>query len=105
MNSLGHNIANNIIVNDINIFNESDLYFSDLCSNFTIEKVDLPLKERREMLFLGNQVKEVICHDLTCEIESIVINQLTGICECLPNSDLSNLNPDTQNSEITFDNK
>lgn len=103
MNSLGHNIANNIIVNDINIFNES--YFSDFCSNFTIEKVDIPLKERREMLFLGNQAKEIICHDITCEIESIIINQLTGICECLPNSDLSNINQGTENSEITFDNK
>ena len=105
INSLGHNIANNIIVNDINIFNETDLYFSDFCSNFTIENIDIPLKERREKLFLGNQAKEVICHDITCEIENITINQLTGICECLPNSDLSNLNPDSENSEISFDNK
>ena len=105
MNSFGQNIANNIIVNDINIFNETDSYFSDFCSNFTIENVDIPLKERREMIFLGNQAKEVICHDITCEIENITINQLTGICQCLPNSDLSNLNQDAQNSEITFDNK
>ena len=76
MNSFGQNIANNIIVNDINIFNETDSYFSDFCSNFTIENVDIPLKERREMLFLGNQAKEVICHDITCEIENITINQL-----------------------------
>ena len=75
-------IVNKIIENNINIFNMDHFIFNDLCKNFTIQNIDIPIKERREILFLGNIAKEIICNDINCDIESVSINNLTGECNC-----------------------
>ena len=89
VNSFGKEILKNIILNNINIFNESDPVFSDFCYNFTIQSIDLPLKERRKMLYLGSEAKETICLDSTCEIYDISINEYTGTCQCKIQTELS----------------
>ena len=88
-NSFGKEIVKNIVLNDINIFNKSDPIFSDFCSNFTIQNIDIPLKERRKMLYLGSEAKETICLDSTCEISDISINEYTGTCKCKIQTELS----------------
>ena len=105
LNSFGKEIINNIVINNINIFNESDLIFSDFCSNFTIQDIDIPLKERRKMLFLGNHANEIICFDLSCEICNISITEFSGSCQCKIQSELSLILQNKTNKQISFDNK
>ena len=100
----GKVIVNNIVINDINVFNETENIFSSFCSNFTIENIDIPLKERREMLYLGNQANEIICLESSCEIENITIRDLTGSCQCKIKSELSRILEETSNVQFTFDN-
>ena len=101
VNKFGKEITNNIIINNINVFNETDPTFSNFCSNFTIENIDIPLKERRDMLFLGDQAKELICLEPTCEIENINISLLSGTCQCQINSELTRL-LEEENTEKSF---
>jgi hypothetical protein len=105
VNQFGKEITNNIIINDINVFNESDPTFSNFCSNFTIENIDIPLKERRDMLYLGNQSKEIICLESTCEIKNINISELSGTCQCGIKSELTRLLEEKENTKKTFDKK
>jgi len=63
-----------------------------------------PLKERREMLYLGNQANEIICLESSCEIENITIRDLTGSCQCKIKSELSRILEETSNVQFTFDN-
>ena len=51
--------------------------FNDLCKNFTIQNIDIPIKERREILFLGNIAKEIICNDINCDAKNLFIPNTT----------------------------
>ena len=88
---LGKVITNKIIENNINIFNTSSPIFNNICENFTIEEIDIPIKERRQILFLGNNEKEIICNDINCDVQSFFLSNLTGICNCQIFDDLNNL--------------
>ena len=105
LNSFGKVIINNIVINNVNIFNESDSIFSDFCSNFTIQDIDIPLRERRKMLYLGNHAKEIICFDSSCEISNISISEFSGSCQCKIQSELSLILQNKTNIQVTFDNK
>ena len=104
-NAFGKEILKNIIENNINIFNETDQCFDNFCSNFTLQNFDIPIKERSEILFLGNIAKEVICLDATCEIENITISQLTGSCKCKANTDLTSVYQPPTKTLISFNSK
>ena len=104
-NSFGKEIINNIVINNINVFNETDSIFVDFCSNFTIQKFDIPLKERRDILYLGNQANELVCLDTTCEISNISIIEFIGSCNCTIQSELSLILQETENKKINFDKK
>ena len=82
-----NNHFSKVILNKINEFNidifDKDFYiYSDLCKNFTIQNIDIPLKERRQILFLGNIQKEIICNNINCDIESISMKKFIGECNC-----------------------
>ena len=105
LNSFGKEIVKNIVLNNVNTFNESDPVFSDFCSNFTIQNFEIPLKERRKMLFLGNNANELICLDSSCEIANVTMSEYTGNCKCKIQSELSLILQNRTNKQITFDNK
>ena len=82
-----NNHFSKVILNKINEFNidifDKDFYiYSDLCKNFTIQNIDIPLKERRQILFLGNIQKEITCNNINCDIESISMKKFIGECNC-----------------------
>ena len=81
-NLLGKGVSYVIQKNNINIFNKNESIYNNICNNFTIEGIDLPYKYRLNKLYLGNIQNEVICTSDICKMESLFINNLTGICEC-----------------------
>ena len=83
MNSeLGSVIMNKIMEYNINPFNKEEEIFNNFCKNFTIKEIDIPIKERKLLIYLGNKEKELICNDINCNIESFYLNNLTGVCNC-----------------------
>ena len=83
MNSeLGSVIMNKIMEYNINPFNKEEEIFNNLCKNFTIREIDIPIKERKQLIYLGNKEKELICNDINCNVESFYLNNLTGVCNC-----------------------
>ena len=91
LNSLGKVVTTKILENEIDIFNKDSPIFTDICKNFTIQSIDVPLKERREIFFLGKEAKEIICHDIDCNIDSIEMKSFTGICSCKMETDIRKL--------------
>ena len=90
-------IINKIIAYNISIFDKNNFIFNDICKNFTIQNIDIPLKERRQILFLGHKAKEIICNDINCDIESAYFNIFIGECNCRVNYNMTN---DINNSLI-----
>ena len=84
-------ILEKINENNIDIFNKDSAIFNDLCKNFTIHNIDIPIKERREIFYLGNKEKEIICNDINCDIESFSIKNFIGNCNCKININFTNL--------------
>ena len=80
-----------IIENDISIFDKNNFIFNDICKNFTIQNIDMPMKERRKILFLGYIAKEIICNDINCDIESINFSYFIGKCNCRVKYNKNNL--------------
>ena len=103
--SLGEIIQNKIKENDINIFDKDDPIFNDICNNFTVENIDLPIKERRELFYLGYMQKEFICNDINCDIESISMDNYTGICNCKIETNINNLFLDNEQSANNMTNE
>ena len=91
LNILGDAMTNKISENNLNIFDKENPIFNDICHNFTIEGIDVPLKERRQILFVGNQDKRIICDHINCQVENIFLSNLTGICNCNVSFDINEL--------------
>ena len=98
-------IQNKTIENDIDIFNKDDPIFNDICKNFTIENIDLPIQERRKIFFLGHLEKEIICNDINCEVESISMDNSTGICRCQIETNFDNLFLENQQNHNNITNE
>ena len=79
---LGKVIMDKIIKYDIDPFNKDEEIFNNICKNFTIEEIDIPIKERRQIMYLKLKEKELICNDINCFIDNYFISNLTGICRC-----------------------
>ena len=79
---IGRDIAYKIIDNNIDPFNAEDPIFNDICKNYTIKEIDIPINERRLLIFLGYKEKEIICNDINCNIENYYLTNLTSICKC-----------------------
>ena len=82
INELGKVIMNKIIENNIDPFNKDEQIFNNICKNFTIETIDIPIKERRQIMFLKLKEKELICNDVNCITEDYFLSNLTGNCNC-----------------------
>ena len=89
-NYLSEVIIKKIKENNFDIFDKDFYLFNDLCKYVAFQNIDIPLKERRNILFLGNIKKEIICSDINCDSESIFINELIGECNCKINTFINN---------------
>ena len=100
---------NKIKENNIDIFNKNNKYISNLCQNFTISKIDVPIKDRISNLYVGEYSAEMICTDKLCTIDSYEISQFYGICKCRINTNINNLQNNTinilnsENNRIPFE--
>ena len=106
---IGSTLLNKIKENNIDIFNKGDKYISNICQNFTISKIDLPIKDRINNLYMGEYRNEIICTDKICNIEYYEISNFSGICNCQINSELNYLNSNyinifnSENSTIPYE--
>ena len=81
-NELGIVIMDKIIKYNIDPFSNMEPIFNNICKNFTIEQIDIPIKERKHIMYLKLKEKELICNDINCIIEDYFLTNLTGICSC-----------------------
>ena len=80
---LGKQIKNAIINSkSIDVFNSEDKIFNDICSNFTVSGIDMPVNNRMDNFYLGEEKDEIICGIQNCNISNDKYNQNTLIGEC-----------------------
>ena len=91
ISELGKNIIYKIIEFNIDPFDKSNQIFNNICKNFTIASIDIPLKERKQIIYLGIKDKEIICNDINCDIEKYFLSNLTSICNCKISDDFNYL--------------
>ena len=84
---LGDLILKKIILNDIDVFDINEKIFIDICSNFTITGIDMPINLRIENIYLGLETEEIICTDHSCIFNNKSLSNFTGVCQCKINSD------------------
>ena len=75
-------LLDEIIDNNYNIFEQDESIFNDICNNFNLEKIDIPLNERRKLFYLGKNKKEILCNDINCDAKNLFIPNTTSFCEC-----------------------
>ena len=46
---------------------------------------------KKQFIFMGNQAKEIICHDISCNADLLAMENLTAICSCQIDTDYNNL--------------
>lgn len=92
-NKLGESITEVIINNKINIFDDEDETFKDICSNFTISGIDIPLDSRKNLFYLGDNKNDIICGNSKCDIikDNYNSNNLEGECKCKINLNFDNI--------------
>ena len=86
----GESIKNIIANNKIDIFDSEDPIFNDICANFTIAGIDIPLDSRKDILFKGDNKNEIICGNDNCYDIYNNINEFEVKCECDINFELNN---------------
>ena len=99
--TLGGLIQNKINDFNIKLFDKDDPIFNDICLNFTLDNVDLTLRERREFVYLGYMEKEILCHDISCNIENYSLYNLSSNCNCKIQTDINDLNKNETTNSIT----
>ena len=80
---LGKQIKDIILDNKkIDVFNSGDKIFNDICSNFTISGIDMPVDNRKDIFYLGEKKDEIMCGIQNCNISNDKYGQNTLIGEC-----------------------
>jgi hypothetical protein len=97
-------LLDKIIENEYNIFEQDEPVLNDLCTNFNIRKIDIPINERRKLFYLGKNKKEILCNDINCNIKNIFISNTTSYCECKIQTEFNYLfsNGDINNNIIEY---
>ena len=93
----GELIKNIISNNKIDIFDSEDPIFNDICTNFTISGIDIPLDSRKDILYVGENKNEIICGNKNCYDIYNNINEFEVKCECDINFELNNNNINNDN--------
>ena len=82
---------------DINIFDENDKIFNDLCEPLSFGNYDIPLKDRKELLLIK---EESFCEN-NCYLENIYFNDLIYKCNCkIENGIIFNQNGEMKKTNI-----
>ena len=83
------------------LFNESDSFYTDICSTYTTENgTDITLLDRKQIIF-GNNANISLCQD-GCELEYYNSTTKKANCECSPqiNEIITNLEEIKENLDI-----
>ena len=99
--TLGEVILNKINDYNIKIFDKNDPIFNDICLNFTLDNVDLTIRERREFFYLGIIEKEILCHDINCKTKNYSMDNLSANCNCKIQTDIHDLEKNETSNNIT----
>ena len=101
---LSPNLLEKIMENEYNIFDQDETIFNDICINFNIRKIDIPINDRRKLFYLGKNKKEILCNDINCDIKNIIISNTTSYCECKIQTEFNYLfsNEDINNNIIEY---
>ncbi len=81
--SLGTSVLNVVQDYDIDVFNYTNDYFKDICTNLQIQGFDLPLYKRKNKLFQGynKDVNDYLC-GANCEETYRASEALFAFCQC-----------------------
>ena len=81
-NLIGDSLAK--IVNDysIDILNNSEPYFNDICLNMNIKDIDITLDIRRNLFYYGDYLTKIACLDENCNINDISYEDNLAKCKC-----------------------
>ena len=90
-NRLSQVLFDEIIENDFNIFDKEESVFNDICQNFNLKNIDIPLNERRKLFYLGDNSKEILCNNINCDIKNIFLSNTTSFCDCRVDTDFNYL--------------
>ena len=96
-NTINNYIGKNILLlaqnEKIDLFNEKEKIFNDICQNLTINSIDFPLRQRKSRFYLGNKYyKNKILCDINCNLIKDNNENYTSICSCpINDNDLENL--------------
>ena len=107
-NYIGTIMLNLVQSENIDLFNEKENIFNDICHNLTINNFDYPLKERKSKFYLGNSNNKniILCGDENCNLIKDNKNNSTSICSCPiedNNDDINNI-LNIQKNESIFEN-
>ena len=103
----GEAIKNVILNNKIDVFDDEAPIFNDICSNFTLSGIDIPINSRKDIFYLGENKSEIICGNSNCQIIDNYNNnnELEGECKCDINLDLINMNSNNEDLELKKENE
>ena len=76
---------------NISVLDSSEFYFNDICKNLQIDTIDVSIEQRRNIFYLGNRLKKIVCLDDECTLKSVLYNESIGICQCKLNFVFENL--------------
>ena len=111
-NELGPKFIELIKDKKVDVFNELSLYFQDFCENLQISGIDIPLTQRKYLLYQGNssynlgvQTKgNLFACDINCTLVKNIPEELSAECECDIEYDLFTfINNAEQISEINYE--
>ena len=105
---LGTQIKNAIFsMKKVDIFNPEDKIFKDICSNFTVSGIDIPVNKRKDVFYLGDEKNEIICGSPNCKIvnDKYDLNKLVGECKCDVNLNNNYIKINTNNKTDIMKNK
>jgi hypothetical protein len=104
---LGSKLTSVVYKYKINVLNASDPFFQDSCYNLEINTIDVDIDKRRELFYMGDELKTITCMDDECIINSVSYDEYIGTCSCKMNFDFerltSNNNTDSKNSNNNYE--
>ena len=89
---VGTEIKNTIFNNQINILNSDDKIFNDICSNFTVSGIDIPINIRKKIFYLGEDKNKNICGNKDCKLINDLSNTNEAECACNINLNINDIN-------------
>ena len=89
---VGSEIKNAIISNQINIFDSEDKIFNDICSNFTVSGIDIPVNIRKNIFYLGEDKNKNICGNKDCKLINDISIKNEAECTCNININNNDIN-------------